>query len=1004
MSTHKKRLSIIQTEATSISPADFLLTHAPFEHLYLDNDESTTENGVLNDLLLGKNDSHQFIMVQGGNGSGKSHLIRWLKERYETLVSESEEAVLFISRSHNNLLDAITQLLNSRYFSDDIRESILKKIQNKRGEYTVEQFKQLINFNFKLLIEVDLDCTILEKRDKAQLAQYLLNPYILSEYLMCEGGPLDRIRARIETTESVGVADGDKPAFTEADFSISFSEIQAHLKNAESRADAHTIRLAERLCSATSGPDLQKKICKYLNAMVPDIIQKTMDLKAVNFQRIFEDLRKDLKKRGMGLSLFIEDINAFTGIDGSLLEALITDNSTIGNEDCCRLISVVGSTNRFFDENVKASVRQRITSNIYIREGSLLTEENLGVFTARYINAINLSDEQVAEWYENGANLQNIPLAQCPYEFSKVMVDGKPYSIFPFSESALKNLYSTLENIDDKDSRRTPRIFIQHVLQQILIKWYTLQEDFISDEKNFSSVSFHIPKWKNHAYEKQNSNWDAEYAIQRGLILRIWGNQTTELTDGCVGGVSEEIFDAFKVPYPDGGSIIAPPVLDPPPPLPPKPINFALKLLEEELSDWNAGKRKLASHEDLRGVLANLIINYFPWRDYGIPVWLYKAYISIKYICIEGQAAAITVDNCMVLSRDSETYSLLVAVANYKLAGENSWEFEFGFDYYTVLMAWLEKHAQQIIKMATGGRGLLSIDELTELGVAAQLYAKGLVDGIDVDLDDKDIAVYAFTKPVNFDLLSKRHTNAWVDICNGIRAIDIYNYSFSFFRMSVGGKRVEDANYIIADAEKLIRCISALRENGWTPNAKYDAATKYRDLVSNLPTVVKVFLTSANDALEEESLRVTKYENYFKSALSSNFKADNILKTLSAMKQFLTFLRDEMNLSYNEKDFETLRLDHQEEEMARMFRRLEDLRPREGFDLMFGLDSRLMDDLSVYYSLFAKFNRLLEEKTNIFRDGLNSEKSSIVKDFKEAAASDLNTFITITNQIGGAVS
>ena len=64
MSTHKKRLSIIQTEATSISPADFLLTHAPFEHLYLDNDESTTENGVLNDLLLGKNDSHQFIMVQ----------------------------------------------------------------------------------------------------------------------------------------------------------------------------------------------------------------------------------------------------------------------------------------------------------------------------------------------------------------------------------------------------------------------------------------------------------------------------------------------------------------------------------------------------------------------------------------------------------------------------------------------------------------------------------------------------------------------------------------------------------------------------------------------------------------------------------------------------------------------------------------------------------------------------------------------------------------------------
>ena len=103
MNVIKRIGKIIQTEATTTSIGDFLLTHVPFENLYLDagKQSAISEEKLLNEVILSNHDDHKFIMVQGGNGSGKSHLIRWLKEKYVGLVDSEKEAVLLISRAHN---------------------------------------------------------------------------------------------------------------------------------------------------------------------------------------------------------------------------------------------------------------------------------------------------------------------------------------------------------------------------------------------------------------------------------------------------------------------------------------------------------------------------------------------------------------------------------------------------------------------------------------------------------------------------------------------------------------------------------------------------------------------------------------------------------------------------------------------------------------------------------------------------------------------------------------
>ena len=83
---------VIQTEATTTARGDFLMTHAPIEKIYLNKTDTISEEVLFQNYLLKNPEKHKLIMVQGGNGTGKSHLIRWLKEKYQDAVDPEKEA------------------------------------------------------------------------------------------------------------------------------------------------------------------------------------------------------------------------------------------------------------------------------------------------------------------------------------------------------------------------------------------------------------------------------------------------------------------------------------------------------------------------------------------------------------------------------------------------------------------------------------------------------------------------------------------------------------------------------------------------------------------------------------------------------------------------------------------------------------------------------------------------------------------------------------------------
>src|SRR5947207_286492 len=100
---HERIGQVINKEAASVSKSTFLATHTPLNKLIYEKEPhkitDTSEDGLLDELRRCNSENrHAFVVVQGVPGTGKSHLIRWLKERYEAEEGH-QGSVLFIERA-----------------------------------------------------------------------------------------------------------------------------------------------------------------------------------------------------------------------------------------------------------------------------------------------------------------------------------------------------------------------------------------------------------------------------------------------------------------------------------------------------------------------------------------------------------------------------------------------------------------------------------------------------------------------------------------------------------------------------------------------------------------------------------------------------------------------------------------------------------------------------------------------------------------------------------------
>ena len=102
----KKRISqVLRVDSIDSTDSDFLATHVPFRKIVVatksgDQFEETykSEEDIYRDIFnndITRNE-HQFVIVEGSSGAGKSHFIRWL---YAMLSAKEEKDDVALSDS-----------------------------------------------------------------------------------------------------------------------------------------------------------------------------------------------------------------------------------------------------------------------------------------------------------------------------------------------------------------------------------------------------------------------------------------------------------------------------------------------------------------------------------------------------------------------------------------------------------------------------------------------------------------------------------------------------------------------------------------------------------------------------------------------------------------------------------------------------------------------------------------------------------------------------------------
>ncbi|NWJ94147.1 MAG: hypothetical protein HXX20_00020 [Chloroflexi bacterium] len=704
---------VINREAVSVGIADFLATHTPFNRIaYLHAPQAisdTSERALLEEMLQGAaKDKHAFMVLQGIPGTGKSHLIRWLKESYEAQSPENEK-VFLIERAQCNLRSTLQQIIQSGIFDPVTMREQLKKLEGASTELSKEGLKDSILNNLQVAtLEVSLPEGEKPKssRIRNNIKRFLLDDNIREE-LKKQGGPIERIMRFLSTGYRAGVASDELPGFEARDFD--FDRI---LREKITRGGGYA-EVKELADSLNLKPELRDELARYLNRLLNYAIGRTTLLSAEDLKQMFYDLRRQLRLQKRQLTLFIEDITAFTGIDTGLVDVLATQHTGENNRDFCRLISVIGITDSYFKDRFPDNMKERITHHLTLNNSQstilesdfLKNPEATAQLTARYLNAMRLKQTALKAWSKDGVYPERLPngCANCSYSstchpaFGAVETEFGPVGLYPFNKEAIWTMYQRLG--ENGQSSRTPRTFLNSVL------YYVLQSHGVKIEMNqfpppakdmgsdFTPPSF--PAGKNlHSRTISMQCKDEEIAKRVESLILFWGNRTVDTIQSngqrLVGNLPEAVFQAFKLPFIEGEIGSGPRPFPPPPPPPPKFSIF------DDIKNWENGQ-KLHNYEDLAKFLSTLIRSFIDWEAHSInSVQLNNRFRGFRSVVFEDQTG-VRGSDYLLFDRSRETAEVLYALAEFNTGDKSYQEGVYG-GYLATLSIWLNKHEQRIVE------------------------------------------------------------------------------------------------------------------------------------------------------------------------------------------------------------------------------------------------------------------------------------------------------------------
>ena len=498
------------------------------------------EEEVYRKFILNKENKHQFIAVYGQSGTGKSHLIRWFEAKYRH-NKPAQEVVLFIRRSDNTLKGTIRQLLDMPEVQEIANKDAYDRLLKAAAYEDENKLKGRLYHEVLNEVEHDEeDCSIHLKNIERKRLIAFLNNEVVRVRLEAADGPIERIYSKIAENSLV---DRDTIAqFTAEDFFIS-AELSDQIERAG--VDPKAMKMVRALMADEDGREEAEKVAAYLNQFVNDVVQRCAGIAAGDFRDIFRDIRRELFRLGKSLTLFIEDVTSFTGVDDALLDALIVEHTGMNEgEKLCRISSIIGTTGNYLQHNFRDNHKDRITQYVYIPSDAF-DEAGLFEFVGRYLNTMSVPESRIADWLENAAEPADYPVHTVKegqnWEFVPIEFDKK-LCLYPFTKNSIRYLYQHAL----KQNQQTPRYIIRDMIELVV-------NDILNGREKFPSLPWSLVRMNTTlSYRIESQIRDEQEAARVLRFLSIWGDGTPDqfTKDGVVyqAGVRSDILEELAMP------------------------------------------------------------------------------------------------------------------------------------------------------------------------------------------------------------------------------------------------------------------------------------------------------------------------------------------------------------------------------------------------------------------------------------------------------------------------
>ena len=524
--------AILNPDAEAIDDAAFLAVHSNRSLKLLPSGRArsrTASTGSGSDIapdeflrqFLDESREHVQAVVVGSAGTGKSHLIHWMRLH---IPEQDDRIVVNIPRSGTSLRGILQSLISRLPETEGAKYTArLSESGNDSDPKPVRLQRLTVNIGLALRATApQVDDEIEDYLLPDRLSMLFMDPY-LQPRLAREGGVIEAL------TEHIGVRheysrQESVPNFGPADFAV---------VGAETDKLAHPTR--EVVATLLGDRAVLEVATRLVNNSIPRAISSVLNFTGDQLIELLTEVRREVARSGKEIILLIEDFARVHGLDQAMLEALLVPRSS-ATPDLARLRWAMAVTRGFYDQRVPEAVQQRMSFEIDMDETAIRRDadrhEEVAQFAARYLNAVRIRPTELQAWRLAGAAEADLPnpcdacafKRECHLGFGEVNGVG----LYPLNRDAVFRMLSRKD--PDFPDAFNPRSLVGPVLQEVLAERY----------QEFGREEFPTTGFRDRMGGLQLRPADAEEVRKKApvgmadrhiTIVGLWGDQRQHAPD-----------------------------------------------------------------------------------------------------------------------------------------------------------------------------------------------------------------------------------------------------------------------------------------------------------------------------------------------------------------------------------------------------------------------------------------------------------------------------------------